>query len=165
MAGDIYPRFRATAVQAAPVFLDREATISRLADWVAKARDVGADLVVFGESFIPPQRPIDLIHRHERRGHAGRALEEPAAVEALLAAESIHHGEQGEPRPRAAAHSADRDKTRRWRRSASEWACGVAPVRTASTLQVLPRSVGYSWIDPRLKALPGAFATGGPDCR
>jgi nitrilase len=53
MAGDVYPRFRAAAVQAAPVFLDREATISRLADWVAKARDVGADLVVFGESFIP----------------------------------------------------------------------------------------------------------------
>ena len=53
MVGDIYPRFRAAAVQAAPVFLDREATISRLADWVTKARDVGADLVVFGESFIP----------------------------------------------------------------------------------------------------------------
>jgi nitrilase len=53
MAGDTYPRFRAAAVQAAPVFLDREATISRLAEWVAKARDVGADLVVFGESFIP----------------------------------------------------------------------------------------------------------------
>jgi hypothetical protein len=41
MAGDVYPHFRAAAVQAAPVFLDREATISRLADWVAKARDVG----------------------------------------------------------------------------------------------------------------------------
>src|SRR6516164_11720010 len=53
MVGDIYPRFRAAAVQAAPVFLDREATISRLADWVTKARDVGADLVVFGESYIP----------------------------------------------------------------------------------------------------------------
>src|SRR6266536_4547513 len=53
MAGDTYPRFRAAAVQAAPVFLDREATISRLAGLVAKARDVGADLVVFGESFIP----------------------------------------------------------------------------------------------------------------
>ena len=53
MVGDIYPRFRAAAVQAAPVFLDREATISRLADWVTKARDVGAELVVFGESFIP----------------------------------------------------------------------------------------------------------------
>jgi nitrilase len=53
MAGDTYPRFRAAAVQAAPVFLDRDATISRLAEWVAKARDAGADLVVFGESFIP----------------------------------------------------------------------------------------------------------------
>ena len=53
MAGDTYPRFRAAAVQAAPVFLNREATISRLAEWVAKARDAGADLVVFGESFIP----------------------------------------------------------------------------------------------------------------
>src|SRR6516162_4861177 len=51
-----------------------------------------------------------------------------------------------EPRPHAAAHSADRDKTRRWKRSASEWVYGAAPVRTASTLQVLRRSVGYSWI-------------------
>jgi hypothetical protein len=33
MAGDIYPRFRATAVQAAPVFLDREATISKSPDF------------------------------------------------------------------------------------------------------------------------------------
>jgi predicted amidohydrolase len=48
MAGDT-----AAAAQAAPVFLDREATISRLAEWVAKARDAGADLVVFGESFVP----------------------------------------------------------------------------------------------------------------
>jgi nitrilase len=53
MVGDTYPRFRAAAVQAAPIFLNREATISRLAEWVAKTRDVGADLVVFGESFVP----------------------------------------------------------------------------------------------------------------
>ena len=53
MAADSYPRFRAAAVQAAPIFLDREATISRLAEWVAKAREAGADLVVFGESFVP----------------------------------------------------------------------------------------------------------------
>jgi nitrilase len=53
MGDDTYPRFRAAAVQAAPVFLNREATISRLAEWVAKARDAGADLVVFGESFVP----------------------------------------------------------------------------------------------------------------
>ena len=40
------------------------------------------------------QRPIDLVHRHERRGHAGGGLEEPAAVEPLLAAEIVGHGEQ-----------------------------------------------------------------------
>lgn len=53
MAGDVYRRFCAAAVQAAPVFLNREATIARLADWVAKAKGAGADLVVFGESYIP----------------------------------------------------------------------------------------------------------------
>jgi nitrilase len=53
MPGDVYPRFRAAAVQAAPVFLDREATIAKLDQWVAKAKAAGADLVVFGESFIP----------------------------------------------------------------------------------------------------------------
>ena len=51
MAGDVYPHFRAAAVQAAPVFLDREATISRLADWVAKARDVG-DIFLKPEHFL-----------------------------------------------------------------------------------------------------------------
>src|SRR5262249_47455000 len=51
-----------------------------------------------------------------------------------------------EPQPRAAARSADRDKTRHSKRPASEWGYGVAPVRTVSTLQVLRRSVGYSWI-------------------
>ena len=40
------------------------------------------------------QRPIDLVHRHERRGHAGGGLEEPAAVQALLAAEIVGHREQ-----------------------------------------------------------------------
>jgi predicted amidohydrolase len=53
MRDDIYCRFRAAAVQAAPVFLDREATIAKLERWVAKAKVAGADLVVFGESYIP----------------------------------------------------------------------------------------------------------------
>src|SRR6516164_5770515 len=53
MAGDIYRCFRAAAVQAAPVFLDRDATIAKLEGWVAKAKVAGADLVVFGESYIP----------------------------------------------------------------------------------------------------------------
>lgn len=53
MPGDVYPRFHAAAVQAAPVFLDRAATIVRLEEWVGKAKDAGADIVVFGESYIP----------------------------------------------------------------------------------------------------------------
>ena len=40
------------------------------------------------------QRPVDLVHRDERRGHAGRGLEEPAAVETLLAAEIVGHRQQ-----------------------------------------------------------------------
>ena len=40
------------------------------------------------------QRPVDLVHRHERGGHAGGGLEESAAVQALLAAEIVGHREQ-----------------------------------------------------------------------
>jgi nitrilase len=51
--GDVYPRFRAAAVQAAPDLLDREATIDKLEALVARAAEQGADLVVLGESFVP----------------------------------------------------------------------------------------------------------------
>ena len=53
MAGDSYPKFRAAAVQAAPVFLDRDATIDKLDRMVRDAKEQGADLVVFPESFVP----------------------------------------------------------------------------------------------------------------
>jgi predicted amidohydrolase len=52
-AGDVYGRFRAAAVQTAPVFLDREATMAKLERWVATAKSAGAELVVFGESYLP----------------------------------------------------------------------------------------------------------------
>ena len=39
MPGDVYPKFRAAAVQAAPVFLDRDATIDKLDTLVQKAVD------------------------------------------------------------------------------------------------------------------------------
>lgn len=51
--GDRFPRFRAAAVQSAPVFLDRDATVDRLGSYVAEAADNGAELVVFSESYIP----------------------------------------------------------------------------------------------------------------
>ncbi len=62
MPGDVYPRFRAAAVQAAPVFLDRDASIDRLDILVQKAVDAGAHLVVFGESFIPAFPVWNLIY-------------------------------------------------------------------------------------------------------
>ncbi len=45
--------FRVAAVQVAPAYLDREATLDIVADEVAKAGADGADLVVFPESFVP----------------------------------------------------------------------------------------------------------------
>lgn len=53
MASDKYPILRAAAVQAAPVFLDRDATIDKMEGLVKEAKEKGADLVVFPESFIP----------------------------------------------------------------------------------------------------------------
>ncbi len=62
MPGDVYPKFRAAAVQAAPVFLDRDATIDKLETLVEKAAAAGAELIVFGESFIPAFSVWNLIY-------------------------------------------------------------------------------------------------------
>ena len=52
MSGDTYPVFKAAAVQAAPVFLNREATIDKVETLLQEATEQGAKLVVFPESFI-----------------------------------------------------------------------------------------------------------------
>ena len=41
------------AVQATPVFLDRDATVDRACELTAKAAGAGASLVVFPEVFVP----------------------------------------------------------------------------------------------------------------
>lgn len=51
--GDELPKFKAAAVQTSPVFLNREATIDKVALKVKEAKKNGADLVVFSESFVP----------------------------------------------------------------------------------------------------------------
>ncbi len=48
-----YPQFRAAAVQAAPVFLDTQATVTKAIGLIDEAGKNGASLVVFPEVFIP----------------------------------------------------------------------------------------------------------------
>jgi nitrilase len=48
----IFPKFRAAAVQAASVFMDREATTDKACDLIREAAGNGARLIVFPESYI-----------------------------------------------------------------------------------------------------------------
>jgi nitrilase len=45
--------FKVAAVQATPVYLDREATIYKACELIATAGSEGARLIVFPEAFIP----------------------------------------------------------------------------------------------------------------
>lgn len=51
--GDRLPRVGLAAVQAAPVFLNREKTAESACEWILEAGRRGARLVVFPESFVP----------------------------------------------------------------------------------------------------------------
>ncbi len=50
---DEFPRFTAASVQAAPVYLDREATVQKACRLVERASTGGARLVVFPETWVP----------------------------------------------------------------------------------------------------------------
>jgi nitrilase len=51
--GDVFPSVRLAAVQAAPVLLDREATVDKACRLIVEAGANGADVVGFPEGFIP----------------------------------------------------------------------------------------------------------------
>lgn len=93
---DSLPVFTAVVAHAAPVFLDREATLAKLESIVDESAGLGADLVVFPESFIPGfplwsfvHAPIDT-HPHFRRLYEN-AVDVPGAATARLAALAHRH--------------------------------------------------------------------------
>lgn len=51
--GDNYPKIRVGVVQAAPVFLDREASATKAVEFIKEAGQKGVDLLAFPEGFIP----------------------------------------------------------------------------------------------------------------
>lgn len=68
-------KIRVCAVQAAPVLFDQDATISRFEQWLAKAADQNADLVVFPEAFLGGYPKGEDFGAHiGSRSQQGRAL-------------------------------------------------------------------------------------------
>ena len=107
------------------------------------------------------QRPIDLVHRHERRRpcrpRSGRSGGGPGPA----CRRDRRPWQAAAPRPRAAVRSADRDRIRRWRRSGSGSASGTGTIRTASVRQIRPRSDCCSWLFSLIAAFRIVSGSGG----
>jgi nitrilase len=91
--GDVYPRIKVAAVQAASVFLDREGSTEKASRLIREAGRNGAQLVGFPEGFIPAH-PV-WYHNHAATG----ALSNRLAIELFKNAVTI-------PGPEVAALSA-----------------------------------------------------------
>lgn len=97
MTASTYPRFKAAACHAAPVFLDAAKTIDKTCDLIAEAARAGAALVAFPESFVPAfplwaalQAPI---HSHALfKAFAAQSLRLESAEITKVRAVARHHG-------------------------------------------------------------------------
>jgi nitrilase len=97
MPGDTYPRFRAAAVQAAPVFLDREATIEKAVGLIGEAAARGAELVVFPEVYVAAYPVWTLVYapldnHHFFRRFYDNAVRIPSPHTDQLCAAARRHG-------------------------------------------------------------------------
>ena len=70
--GDTYPTIKGAAVQAASVFLDREASTRKACDLIREAGANGAQVIVLPEGFIPAH-PV-WFHLHPATGHRAVSL-------------------------------------------------------------------------------------------
>ena len=80
--GDAYPTLRLAAAQAAPVFLDREATIDKACRVIHEAGSNGADVVGFPEGYVPAH-PL-WFHFHAATSTHAMALSEALFANAVV---------------------------------------------------------------------------------
>ncbi len=70
--GDHYPTIKVAVIQAAPIFLDREATTHKACRLIREAGRAGAKLIAFPEGFIPGH-PL-WYHFHPATGPTSRDM-------------------------------------------------------------------------------------------
>ena len=93
--GDEFSDFTLAAVQAAPVYLDREASVEKACGLIREAAEQGADLAVFGETWVSGYASFATNTTHPQFGAALRqfilnGVEVPSpATDALCAAARV----------------------------------------------------------------------------
>ncbi|MFH1044372.1 MAG: nitrilase-related carbon-nitrogen hydrolase [Pseudomonadota bacterium] len=70
--GDHYPTVKVAVIQAAPIFLNREATTQKACRLIREAGQAGAKLIAFPEGFIPGH-PL-WYHFHPATGPTSRDM-------------------------------------------------------------------------------------------